>query len=102
MRNNLFVITIILLSIIGAIILSIFTAESISRPIRKLSHTINEISEGKLNATIDPEVKTQEDELGELANSFDRMLVSLKLAMRSNSQPRMDNTEEKKENQDRL
>ncbi|MFA5246535.1 MAG: HAMP domain-containing protein [Candidatus Micrarchaeia archaeon] len=102
MRNNLFIITIILLSIIGAIILSIFMAESISRPIRKLSHTINEISEGKLNATIDPEVKTQEDELGELANSFDRMLVSLKLAMRSNSQPRMDNTEEKKENQDRL
>ncbi len=76
----------ILLSLIVATALLIIAASwilarTIASPIEALTGAINEISTGKLDAEIAPEIKRSEDEIGDLARAFDRTIASLKLAM---------------------
>lgn len=51
------------------------------RPLVVLTDIINEISQGNTNVTIDPSLKNSRNEIGKLAQAFDRTIVSLKLAM---------------------
>ena len=57
----------------------------ILRPIENLTKVVNDISIGKLDVKIDPQTLRSKDELGKLAQAFDRTIVSLKLAMREQS-----------------
>lgn len=59
---------------------AIYFANSILNPIIRLTHVLTEISKGKLDVTLE-KVNTK-DEVGELARAFERVIVSLKLAMR--------------------
>jgi PAS domain S-box-containing protein len=76
----------ILLSLIAATALLIIfaswiLARTIATPIESLTRAINDISTGNLDAEINPEIKRSDDEIGDLANAFDRTIASLKLAM---------------------
>lgn len=59
---------------------AIYFANSILNPIIRLTHVLTEISKGKLDVTLE-KVNTK-DEVGELARAFERVIVSLKLAMK--------------------
>ena len=72
-------ITIVYALFLGAIGIGLKTEYSITHPIQKLTRTIEEISKGKLDIHV--EGKERADEIGELAKAFDRILVSLKLAV---------------------
>ncbi len=62
------------------IIFSFLISRLISKPIERLTETIEDISRGKLDVRV--EGKERNDEIGDLARAFDRTLVSLKLAMK--------------------
>ncbi len=71
----------IVIAIIGlAGILGFVFSATISRPIKKLTKTIEDISLGKMDTEV--EGKERKDEIGDLARAFDRTIVSLKLAKR--------------------
>jgi len=70
------------ISFIIALVLGVFLSNSISRPIRELTDIIENISTGKLDVEINPKLKESKDEIGKLAQAFDRTIVSLKLAMK--------------------
>jgi len=63
--------------LIAAIIIGLFSV-TIIRDIRKLSKTANEISKGNTNVSVDV---VRKDEIGELAESFSRMVASLKIML---------------------
>ena len=54
-------------------------------PIRQLTKVLNNMSTGHIDTEIDPALLKPNNEIGELARSFDRMVISLKLAMREKS-----------------
>lgn len=58
----------------------------VTAPMEKLAATINEISMGRLEAEIPPELKGYEDEIGDVARAFGRTVVSLKLAVRGKAE----------------
>lgn len=76
---------ILILAIAIVVFLVVFIAvlfsNSLTKPIRKLTNIIEEISKGELGVEIPDEIKNKKDESGELARAFDRTLVSLKLAV---------------------
>ncbi|OGG29485.1 hypothetical protein A3A63_01470 [Candidatus Gottesmanbacteria bacterium RIFCSPLOWO2_01_FULL_46_9] len=63
-----------------------YSRKMILIPLQKLTHVVNDISTGKLDAKIDPKLVESKDEIGDLARAFDRTVVSLKLAMREKEQ----------------
>jgi methyl-accepting chemotaxis protein len=63
--------------ILAGVIIGIFSM-TIIRDIRKLNKTATEISTGNMNVSVDVKRK---DEIGELADSFSRMVASLKFMM---------------------
>src|SRR3989344_1473289 len=67
---------------VGSILIFIgcYNLLKITRPINKLTEEVQSISTGKLD--IELSGIDRKDELGELAKAFNRILVSLKLAMR--------------------
>jgi nitrogen fixation/metabolism regulation signal transduction histidine kinase len=73
--QNIFLI-ICFVSIALILIITIIIPQTIVRPITKLRDVASEISKGNLDITIDIESK---DEIGELAESFNRMTKELKL-----------------------
>jgi len=73
LRNALLVISIGMTVL--AILLGIFIARSISKPIARLKDTAVKIGQGRLDARIDIKSK---DEIGELANTFNQMAEDLK------------------------
>ena len=75
------VVSIILILILTACMLSLWIYTSLMNPIKKLQVAAQNIKEGNLDFTIEPESK---DEIGELCRSFEEMRQRLK-----------DNTEEK-------
>ena len=75
-----------------AIILGLYIARSISRPIRNLTRMAGEISRGNLDASIE-KVKSS-DEIGQLASSFNEMASQLKTAYGSLEQRVTERTEE--------
>lgn len=62
-------------------VFGLWFARSVSRPIRSLAETVHDISRGEMDAEIEQDVKRRTDEIGVLAQGFDRTLTSLKLAM---------------------
>ena len=81
LANNLTLFLIIIIAIIITLT-SLVVARSISRPIGELTSTVDSISKGKLDVEINPKLKQSKDEIGDLANAFDRVMVSLKIAMK--------------------
>jgi len=73
--------SLILILLIGlTILVSIYLSNRITRPIKKITKAIEDISLGKMGVQV--EGKDRNDEIGALARAFDRTFVSLKLAMR--------------------
>lgn len=50
-----------------------------------MTRAIEEISTGKLDVEIEPGLVKTDDEVGDLAKAFNRIIVSLKLAMQNTS-----------------
>jgi methyl-accepting chemotaxis protein len=75
-RNALVLLTLTLL-FVGLV--SFFLAQRLTRPIRSLTRTADEISRGNLKATI--REASRADEIGALARAIDRMGASIKVAM---------------------
>ncbi len=70
--------------IILSVVIGLILASVITRPVHELTRVTNEITMGRLNISLNPKILSRKDEIGTLARSFDRILVSLKLAMRNN------------------
>lgn len=73
LKNIMLIVSITITMI--AVLIGLFVSRTISKPIKKLKNAAIEVSKGKFDATI--EIKS-EDEIGELANSFNRMTWHLK------------------------
>lgn len=72
-------ILIVLGTIVLAFVVATFIARTITRPIRQLTEISEKVStEGDFRVTV---VIDSNDEIGELAQSFDRMITSLRVAM---------------------
>lgn len=71
---------IILLSAMAVSAIAAWLAKSIASPINALTNAVKDISMGKLGT--DLETNASDDEIGNLSRSFERILVTLKLAMR--------------------
>ncbi len=80
LKNNLLLASLVL--IIISILIAVYISYSISKPIGELTGVMDEISKGNLDVEIDPKLKEARGEVGELARAFDRMVISLKMAMR--------------------
>lgn len=65
----------ICLSLLVAMIFSLFFTRKLIRPIKRLSGEMTKVSQGDLNVHIEP---TQTDEIGLLADSFNRMVQDLR------------------------
>lgn len=89
-----------MLAMLVAIGVAYILSRSIAEPIKKLTKVIEDISTGKLDTEIDPELKNSKDEIGRLANAFDRTIVSLKLAMKQTA-PQLKKALEEKEKTER-
>lgn len=74
-------IALVLISLL-IIFASIFLSHTISKPIVRITKNIDAISQGKLTVLIDKKDRDRKDEIGALARSFDRTMVSLKLAVK--------------------
>jgi HAMP domain-containing protein len=61
---------------ITGIILAVIYGRSISRPITNLTAVADEISKGEISKPVPKETK---DEIGDLAEAFERMRVSLQV-----------------------
>ncbi|MDP2666268.1 MAG: HAMP domain-containing protein [Candidatus Diapherotrites archaeon] len=70
------------IALVLIVMIVLVVAESIASPITRLTRIANDISHGVLDVEVDPRLKKLDDEVGDLARSFDRTMVSLKLAMR--------------------
>ena len=57
-------------------------SKTIIKDIHKLNHIANDISMGNMDVDMDV---TRKDEIGELAESFGRMVASLKIMMMTNN-----------------
>ena len=85
-----FIISIAIL--LAAIIIGFFSV-TIIKDIKKLNDIANKISTGDTNVTVDIKRK---DEIGDLAESFGRMVASLKIMMMSSTEPPKDDKKPKK------
>lgn len=76
-QNTLLIVTVIVILLV--FVISFFVASSITTPIKKLTEVANKVSMGDMSNT---EITvTSNDEIGELAESFKRMVVSVKYYM---------------------
>jgi HAMP domain-containing protein len=75
---------IIAVSILLAASFIFFFSKTIIKDIRKLNNIANDISMGNMSVSMDVERK---DEIGELAESFGRMVASLKIMMMTDTPP---------------
>ena len=63
-------------------LISWYLIKGVFEPISKLTGVIDRISSGEFNVKIDPKLMQSHDEVGELAEAFERTIVSLRLAIR--------------------
>jgi len=77
--RNIFI-SIVLLIVLIAVVLSFLIARSITGPIETLTKVVVDISKGKLDTEIT--MVDRDDEIGELSKAFSRTLTSLKIAMK--------------------
>ncbi len=80
------VIGLVIFNIAAVLIFGIyFVRKLIVLPIQNLTQMAIDISIGKLDSKIDPKILESKDEIGKLAQAFDRTVISLKLAMKEQS-----------------
>jgi nitrogen fixation/metabolism regulation signal transduction histidine kinase len=77
-QGQLIIIGIAAFAMLTGIFLSILSERKISRPILHLAQVADDISRGDVSK---PVIKESKDEIGELAEAFERMRVSLKVMM---------------------
>jgi methyl-accepting chemotaxis protein len=75
-RGLLIIVIIAIIAMITGIILAVIYGRSISRPITNLTAAADDISKGEISKPVPRETK---DEIGDLAEAFERMRVSLKV-----------------------
>jgi two-component system, sensor histidine kinase YesM len=68
-------------SLVLSIMVGYVINRSVGKPIKKLSNTIDEVSRGNLEVKIDEKILENKGEIGDLARSLKRILVSLKIAI---------------------
>ena len=76
MRNLIIIVTVV--AIVIAVILSYLVSRMIVSPINKLREAADKLSKGDMDVAIDIKSK---DEIGDLAESFNRMAASLRIMM---------------------
>lgn len=84
--HNLYL-AIILTLLLSFVFVLFFINKKMIRPIEQITHTIEQISIGRLNAEVSDELKSSTDEIGRLAQAFDRTIMSLKMSMRAKKEP---------------
>jgi HAMP domain-containing protein len=62
-----------------AIIIGVLIGNGITRPINQLTRMADQVSQGKIDLDVLPENRT--DEIGSLTRSFNRLVISLKMAL---------------------
>jgi methyl-accepting chemotaxis protein len=77
-RGQLIIVIIAFIALVTGIVLSVFSEKRISRPIVHLTRAADDISKGDISKPVE---KESTDEIGELAEAFERMRVSLKVMM---------------------
>ncbi|MCK5059381.1 MAG: methyl-accepting chemotaxis protein [Candidatus Aminicenantes bacterium] len=75
-RGLLIIVIIAVIAMITGIILAVIYGRSISRPITNLTAVADDISKGEISKPVPKETK---DEIGDLAEAFERMRVSLQV-----------------------
>ncbi len=75
-RGMLIIVIIAVIAMLTGILLSLFYGRLISRPITNLTRAAEDISKGDISRPVEKETN---DEIGELAEAFERMRVSLKV-----------------------
>ena len=98
LERNIVIGVVILLAL--TILFGLLFSFGISRPISKLTKVADDISRGKLDSFIDPKALESKGEIGDLANAFNRTVVSLKLAMDEGKDASTPSSEEKEEKKD--
>ena len=63
--------------------LAAYVIKTMCEPLSSLEKTLNEVSRGNINVQLDKKLMESGDELGSLARAFNRMLVSLKIAIKT-------------------
>jgi len=81
-RGMMIIVIIAIIAMLTGILLSIFYGRRISRPITNLTNAAEDISKGEISK---PVVKETNDEIGELAEAFERMRVSLQVMIEEES-----------------
>ena len=76
LRNNIIIFSTIIIAI--GIFLAMIISRSISTPIVKLTNIVEDISIDQLDVDIDPALLHSNDEVGDLATSFNRMIIERK------------------------
>lgn len=80
--------TLIIIMLIALVVTSISTflvARTIATPISRMNEAIDGVSKGKLDTQIDTRLSHSTDELASLSKSFDRVIISMKLATKRNT-----------------
>ena len=62
-----------------AILIGVLIGNGITRPINQLTQMADQVSQGKVDLDVLPENRT--DEIGSLTRSFNRLVISLKMAL---------------------
>ncbi len=78
--------TLVLIALLVSAAMSYLLARSISRPIRRFRESANAIADGDLDTRVVASVGTRRDEIGLLAEDFDRMAAGLQRAWRRQSE----------------
>ncbi len=88
-----------MISLLLGSIFGLVLSRRISRPLNRLQKVIHDISRGNMDVEISTDLKQREDEIGGVAQAFDRTLTSLKLAMHRTApelEEKMERTEQEK------
>ncbi|MFT6917095.1 MAG: two-component system sensor histidine kinase CpxA [Motiliproteus sp.] len=72
------------ISLVG--LLSLLMARYLVRPIRQLQQASRELADGKLDTRVSPALGHRRDELGQLAQEFDRMAAQIQTLIRGQQQ----------------
>jgi two-component system OmpR family sensor kinase len=78
--------TLVLIALLVSAAMSYLLARSISRPIRRFRESANAIADGDLDSRVVASVGGRRDEIGLLAEDFDRMAAGLQRAWRRQSE----------------
>jgi len=76
--NRIIVVCLLILTGLGGLFYLFRLASKIAGPLAKLTGLVKEVTRGNLDVTVEDRLRRSDDEIGGLAKSFDRMIVSLR------------------------